>query len=194
MIRTLLNILLGIIILPHTSIHAQEKTESSILVDNTVKLVQKTVEEKADKISADELDKILRDQITPVFDFQEMSKRCLGVNWKKATPEEQKEFQSLFSNLLAKNYIKQIREKAKGSIFKLQSASETGEKALVQTMVTTNNGDLKIDYRLYKLADKWHVYDVIIENIGLISNYRSEFSDIVGKEGMQGLLVRLREK
>ncbi len=173
---------------------AAEKTESSTLVAETVKKVQKTVVDKINVTTPDELDDLLREIIAPVFDFEEMSKRCLGVNWRTATPKQQAEFQDLFSNLLAKNYLKQIREKAQGAQFKLYSANERKKKATVQTIVTTDNGTLKIDYRLYNNAGNWKVYDVIVENIGLVSNYRSEFSDIIGREGMEGLLVRLRAK
>lgn len=171
-----------------------EQTESSQLVEQTVAKVQKVVEEKAGNTSPEKLDTILKDLISPVFDFEEMSKRCLGTNWKTATPDQQKEFQKLFSNLLAKNYIKQIREKAKGSKFKILGAQEASDKATVQTMVTTDAGDLKIDYRLYNKPGQWKVYDVIVENIGLVSNYRSEFSDIVSKEGVSGLIEKLRNK
>lgn len=187
-------ILASLVSVLSTSQLLSEETESSKLVEKTVSKVQQTVEEKSNSTSAAELDKILHDIIAPVFDFEEMSKRCLGVNWKTATPVEQNEFQNLFSNLLAKNYLKQIREKAKGSKFKIAGANESTDKATVQTIVTTTAGDLKIDYRLYNKPGSWKIYDVIIENIGLVSNYRSEFSDIVNKEGMAGLLDRLRQK
>ena len=170
------------------------ETASSKIVESTVAKVQKTVEEKSSSTRPEELDKMLKEIISPVFDFEEMSKRCLGANWKVATKDQQTEFQSLFSNLLAKNYIKQIREKAKGSKFKITSANETSDKAVVQSLVTTDAGDLKIDYRLYNKPGQWKVYDVIIENIGLVSNYRSEFSDIVNKDGVSGLIEKLKNK
>jgi phospholipid transport system substrate-binding protein len=190
------NLILSFLIILFTisNVSAEKDIIASELIENTVLEVQKTVREFSTKISQIELDKKLKEQISPVFDFQEMSKRCLGINWKKATNEEQTEFQKLFSELLAKNYIKQIREKSLGSKFELAKSHEEGEKATVQTVVTTKNGTLKIDYRLYKSENTWKVYDVMIENIGLVSNYRSEFSDIINKEGMSGLLVRLREK
>jgi phospholipid transport system substrate-binding protein len=177
-----------------SNLNAQTDVVASELVEKTVLEVQKIVTDFSTKISAAELDTKLREEISPVFDFQEMSKRCLGANWKKANDAEKAEFQKLFSEMLAKNYIKQIREKALGSRFQIAKSQEDGDKATVQTVVTTNAGTLKIDYRLYKSVNTWKVYDVMIENIGLVSNYRSEFSDIINKEGMSGLLVRLREK
>lgn len=191
---TLCKLLISILLCVSWNNAHAEQTESAELVERTVAKVQKVVEEKSGNTPPEKLDTILKDLITPVFDFEEMSKRCLGTNWKTASPDQQKEFQKLFSNLLAKNYIKQIREKAKGSKFKILGAQEASEKATVQTMVTTDAGDLKIDYRLYNKPGNWKIYDVIIENIGLVSNYRSEFSDIVSKEGVSGLIEKLRNK
>lgn len=190
------NILLSFVVLLLTSSAAiaADKTESSILVEKTVQKVQQTVVDKINTTTPEELDGLLSEIIAPVFDFEEMSRRCLGTNWRTATPAQQAEFQTLFSSLLAKNYLKQIREKAEGAQFRLYSANENKNKATVQTIVTTKNGTLKIDYRLYNNKGNWKVYDVIVENIGLVSNYRSEFSDIIGREGMEGLLTRLRSK
>ncbi len=163
-------------------------------VQGVVKEVKTSLSEN-ENMSPAELDKKLLGIIKPAFDFNEMSRRCLGANWRKASTEEQKEFTELFSELLAKNYLKQIRDNAKDSEFTVTSSSEEGIRSLVQTQVKTPKENIKIDYRLYQKKDAgWKVYDVVIENIGLVSNYRSEFAGIVNREGMSGLITQLKKK
>jgi len=166
---------------------------AGITVKATVESVRKTVID-GQSLTAAVLDKKLRDIIAPVFDFREMSRRCLGANWKKGTPDQRKEFIELFSDMLARNYLKKIRENAKDSEFSLLSEKTNGKKAKVRTNVTYDGQDVSIEYRLRNKKNAWRVYDVIIENIGLVSNYRSEFSGIVKNEKFDGLLRRLRAK
>ncbi len=163
-------------------------------VKNTVDEVQRVVRVAPKDASGDEIDQSLRKVIAPIFDFDEMSKRSLGVNWKAATPSEQAQFTELFSELLAKNYLKQIRMTAATSHYEILHANEDTKKAVVQTKVNNDKGTLKVDYRLYNKGKGWKVYDVIVENIGLVSNYRSEFSEIVQKDKMSGLIQQLKKK
>jgi len=169
-------------------------SDAKTSVKDTVDEVQRVVREAKPNTSAEAIDQELRKVIAPIFDFDEMSKRCLGVNWKTATPDEQMKFTELFSELLAKNYLKQIRLTAATSNYEITHANEDASKAVVQTKVNNDKGTLKVDYRLYNKNAGWKVYDVIIENIGLVSNYRSEFSEIVAKRKMSGLIELLKEK
>ncbi len=170
------------------------KADARSTVKETVDEVQRVVRVAKPDATADEIDQALRKVIAPIFDFDEMSKRCLGVNWKEATPSEQKTFTELFSELLAKNYLKQIRLTAAKSNYEIIHANEDSAKGVVQTKVNNDKGTLKVDYRLYNKGNGWKVYDVIIENIGLVSNYRSEFSEIVQKDKMKGLIEQLKAK
>ncbi len=136
----------------------------------------------------------MHDVIAPRFDFREMAKRSLGAKWKSITTEEQEEFVSLFSDLLARTYLGRIENVEKDMV------SVNGEKikfprALVKTMVDYKGDQFPIDYKLLHSSENgWRVYDVIIENIGLVSNYRNEFSGILRKEKFPGLINRLKEK
>lgn len=141
-----------------------------------------------------QLDEKLRTIIYPLFDFEEMSKRSLGANWTKATPEEQKEFVSLFSDLLAKTYLKRIKRNAASSKIDQLTESIEGDKALVKSTVVVDDSEVAIDYRLFQKANDWKIYDVVIENVGLVSNYRSEFGATVRKDGMSGLIQQLKTK
>jgi len=190
--KTILTIL-GLCLLNLTQV-GLAKADAKTTVKETVDEVQRVVRAAKPGTPANEIDQDLRKVIAPIFDFDEMSKRCLGVNWKEATPDEQKQFTELFSELLAKNYLKQIRLTAATSDYYILHANEEGGKAVIQTKVDNEKGTLKVDYRLYNKGAGWKVYDVVIENIGLVSNYRSEFSEIVTKDKMSGLIEKLREK
>lgn len=182
-----------LIVISSTGLLAEDLSPAKT-VSQAVDLIRKTVEEKKGTVSDKELDKELRDIMTPVFDFQEMSRRCLGINWKKGTPEERTEFIDLFSEMLATNYLKQIRENVEESNIKMLGESVRENKAIVRTSVSYEGTEASIDYRMRNKKGDWKVYDVIIENIGLVTNYRSEFSGIVRNEGFSGLLSRLKEK
>jgi len=167
---------------------------ASFIVRETVESVRKTVTASG-SLSSEQVDRKLRDIIGPVFDFREMSMRCLGANWRKGTTEQRKEFIDLFSELLAKNYLKKIRENASDSEFRLVGGKSNEKKAEVKTIVKYDDDqEVRINYRLRRKGKNWRIYDVVIENIGLVSNYRSEFSGIVKNEQFAGLLTRLREK
>jgi phospholipid transport system substrate-binding protein len=135
----------------------------------------------------------MREIIGPLFDFDEMSQRSLGSNWAAATPEQQKEFVHLFSELLASTYLKRLENIEPGMVI-MVSDQIKGEKALVRTKVDYKGDKFPLDYKMVQKGGSWRVYDVVIENIGLVTNYRTEFSGIVRKDKMTGLIEKLRER
>jgi phospholipid transport system substrate-binding protein len=144
----------------------------------------------------------LREIINPRFDFHEMATRCLGQAWKTITPDQQAEFSRVFSDLLARTYLNRI-ETVKSGMVKIEDetrapvdAAEVGaeEKAVVKTVVTQKGDNFPILYRVVLRQGSWKVYDVVIENIGLVANYRNEFGQIMRKEGFDGLLDKLKKK
>lgn len=175
------------------AVGAVEKSASDT-VAQTVEKVKVVVERESEGLSSEQVETELRDLLRPVFDFREMARRSLGANWKKGTPEQQAEFVDLFSDLLAKNYLKKIRENIRKGTFAVAGESEKGKKSLVKTTFTIDGEVFKIDYRLRQKKNRWMAYDVIIENIGLVTNYRNEFAGIIRKEKFDGLLVKLRAK
>lgn len=160
----------------------------------TIDQLKNTVIKEKNTLSPEQLEQKLANQILPRFDFQEMSQRSLGPSWRIATTEERKEFVDLFSDLLVRTYITKIRKNLETSTVKLAEEKVEGEKAVIRTKVDDGKETVQIDYRLLLRGGEWHVYDVIVENVGLVSNYRSEFAAIVQKDKMQGLLVKLRDK
>lgn len=135
----------------------------------------------------------LRELINPKFNFAEMSKRSLGANWNDLTPQEQADFTNVFSELLARTYLSKI-ETVKPGMVTVDSEQVEAPRAVVKTTVISKGDTFPIDYKLMLLNNSWQVYDVVIENIGLVANYRNEFSGIIRKEKFTGLMDRLRKK
>ena len=135
----------------------------------------------------------LRELINPKFNFNEMSKRSLGANWNDITPQEQADFTHVFSELLARTYLSKI-ETVKPGMVTVESEQVEAPRAVVKTTVVSKGDTFPIDYKLMLQGGSWQVYDVVIENIGLVANYRNEFSGIIRKDKFSGLMERLRKK
>ncbi len=128
------------------------------------------------------------------FDFREMSKRALALHWKKRTPAERKEFVSLFADLLEATYIEKIERYSDEKILYVDESVDGGY-AEVETKVLTKDGrEIPIDYLLIKEGVKWMVYDVNIEGMSLIENYRTQFEEIIGSGSYGELVKKLKEK
>ena len=127
------------------------------------------------------------------FDFRAMSQRTLATNWKKTTDEEKQQFVALFSQLIENSYIGKIESYTNEKV-DYPGEKVKGRKAIVETLIITSSGDVPVDYKVYQKGDQWLVYDVIIEGVSLISNYRSSYKEIVKKEGFDGLLTKMQEK
>ena len=127
------------------------------------------------------------------FDFVIMSQRTLGKYWKTAKQEEQERFVALFSDLLEASYIGRIEAYSDESVsYGAEKIEEN--RAEVATMVNSGGTLIPIEYRLVQEGEEWLVYDVVIEEVSLIKNYRSSYGEIVRKEGFAGLFGRMEEK
>jgi phospholipid transport system substrate-binding protein len=136
----------------------------------------------------------LKKTIGGIFDYREMAKRSLGVNWKKRTPAEQNEFVDLFSSLLENTYAGKIESYNNEKII-YDSEKIEGDYAEVKSRILTAKGDqYTMDYRLMKEGNRWLVYDVVIEGVSMVSNYRSQFSKIIVNQGYGQVVKRLQEK
>ena len=160
-------------------------------VENTVNAVMETL--KDDSLDRDAKRGKVRGLIRARFDFETMSQRTLATYWKKATTEERERYIDLFSKLLEWTYIGRIEA------YTNETVKYTGEKikdnrAVVDTAIVTASTEIPIDYKMLKSGDQWRVYDVIIEQVSLVRNYRSSYRSIVKKEGMSGLLDKMEKK
>ena len=136
----------------------------------------------------------LNKAILPRFDFEEMAKRSLGAEWRRRTATEQKEFIRLFTDLLKDSYVDSI-ESYRGDKVLYRRESQEGDYADVGTKVINERGEeLTIDYRLNLDGSQWKVYDVVIENVSIVNNYRSQFARILSRSSFAALLQTIRDK
>jgi len=138
--------------------------------------------------------KRLRDAIFVRFDFQEMAQRSLGAHWQRRTPEEQTEFIKVFSDLLEQTYVDKI-ESYNNEKFIYANERIDGPYAEVGSKMQTSKGEeFTINYKLHRVGEDWRVYDLVIENISLINNYRSQFNRILTGSGFNELVSRIKAK
>lgn len=136
----------------------------------------------------------LRQVISHRFDFNEMAKRSLGAHWRRVTPEKQQEFVKLFTDLLEKTYVDKIAS-YNGEKVLYTRENQDKDYAEVDTKIVTKKGEeFSINYKLHPASGQWKVYDVVIENISLVNNYRSQFNRVIAGSSFEDLLRRLNEK
>jgi phospholipid transport system substrate-binding protein len=129
-----------------------------------------------------------------VFDIGETAKRALGPHWQQRTPAEREEFTQLFADLLESTYIARIDEYG-GERIRYTGEKIDGDTAIVQTRVLTKKGsEAPIDARMIRRGDKWYIYDVMIEGVSLVNNYRTQFDRIIRSASYAELVKRLRDR
>ena len=133
--------------------------------------------------------------INEVFDWQELSRRTLGREWKKFSPDQQKEFVTLFEQLLQGIYADRILAYTKEKIeFGKETELKKGRVEVESYIITTDNKKVPLFYRLTDRSGQWRVYDVVIEGVSMVKNYRGQFRQILSKKKPEDLLQTLREK
>ncbi len=161
-------------------------------IDRVLKIVQdpdlkrqaKTKERRAE----------IRKTVGERFNFGEMARRSLATHWRDRTPQEQQEFINLFTDLLERSYVDKIENFSDEKILYLGEQIE-GEAATVKTKVVTKKSiEIPIEYRLLQRNGKWEVYDVIIEGVSLINNYRVQFNKIIRSKSYPELVRLMKVK
>lgn len=156
----------------------------TILADPSLKGEAKSVNRRAK----------LKEAISERFAFDEMAKRSLGAQWQKRSAAEQQEFVRLFTDLLEGTYLSKLEEY---SGEKVQFVNERQEKdfAEVNTKLINRKGeDFALDYRLLDVNGQWKVTDVVIENISLVNNYRSQFNRVLSRSSFEDLVQAMKQK
>jgi phospholipid transport system substrate-binding protein len=156
----------------------------SILQDQSLRQPGK-VEERRQK---------LREVANEVFDWTEIGKRALARHWEGRSPQEREEFSKLFADLLERSYVGKI-EGYSGEKIVYEKETVDADRAEVRTKLITKTGtQIPIDYQMQKVGDRWRVYDVKIENVSLVGNYRAQFNRIIQQSGYADLVQRLKSK
>jgi phospholipid transport system substrate-binding protein len=127
------------------------------------------------------------------FDFSEMTKLSLGQHWKSLDLAEQREFVDAFTHRLLVSYGKTVRATGNEKIEFVREVRD-GKQASVETQVVSGNGDqFPIDYRLHNIDGQWMVFDVVIDRVSMVNNYRSQFARVIAKSSVQDLLRIMKQ-
>ncbi|MBI1893354.1 MAG: ABC transporter substrate-binding protein [Candidatus Rokubacteria bacterium] len=129
-----------------------------------------------------------------IFNFKELARRTLARHWRERTPEEQEEFAALFAELLERAYLGKI-ELYRGEKVRYTDEKVEEDYATISTMIVTKEGpEVPVEYRMLRNGTRWEVYDVVVEGVSLVANYRSQFNRIIQTSGYAELVKRLRAK
>jgi phospholipid transport system substrate-binding protein len=129
-----------------------------------------------------------------VFDVQETAQRALGPHWQQRTPQERQEFVQLFAELLEQTYISKI-DLFGGEKLRFTDEKVDGDNATVRAKVLTRQqAEVPVEARMLRKGDRWLVYDILIENISLVGNYRAQFDRIIRTSSYEDLVKRLRTR
>jgi len=127
-----------------------------------------------------------------LFDFDEMAQRTMGKEWKQLSSDQKKKFTHLFARFLANIYYQRLEEYTNETV-KYLDERQYKNKSLVKTMIVTQKNEIPMDYKLIK-SDRWRVYDISIEGVSLVRNYRTQFNKILIKQGVDDLIGMMHKK
>ena len=136
----------------------------------------------------------LLEVIYPRFDFTEMAKRSLGRHWAGRTPEEQREFVKIFAGLLGRSYANNIESYTNQNVLYTREREDQNYAEVDTKIVTENREQLSVNYKLHSVDKEWKVYDLVIENISLVNNYRSQFDRVIARSSFEDLVRVMKEK
>ncbi len=183
-------ILLMALIFTASQAHATPTEDVKKTVDEVVRIVA----DKEMKKNDHKRRQALKKTISLIFDYGEMAKRSLGKHWNQRTPAEKKEFVDLFATLLENSYAGKIESYNNEKIVYIKEILDADHAEIKSKVVTAKRDEFTLDYRLINQNGKWMVYDVVIEGVSLVSNYRSQFNRIITASGYGELVKKLQNK
>ncbi|MDX1915528.1 MAG: ABC transporter substrate-binding protein [Methylophilus sp.] len=177
----------------------------SVGVESPDALVKRTADDVLASVKADKdiqsgdkqkLFELTEEKIVPNFNFEKVSRLVLGKNWNAATPEQKTAFQGEFKTLLIRTYSTALSKYKDQTIqYKPLRMAEGDSIATVKTVILQPAGQpIAVDYTLEKTDDAWKVYDIVIEGVSLVTNYRSQFAQEIRQNGMDSLIKKLVDK
>lgn len=180
-------------VLPPPRSNAGAPTEQIRMSVDKVQAILKNPQLKSAAKTEERRDQ-LRQVVSSRFDFAEMARRSLGGQWRRLGPKEQEEFVRLFTGLLERAYIDRI-EAYNDEKFAYVRENLDKNYAEVESRILTGRGEeFSLNYKTYLVNGEWRVYDVVVENISLVNNYRSQFNRIITNSSYEELIRRMKEK
>jgi phospholipid transport system substrate-binding protein len=189
--RFVIGVVIGLVVLVAVPVSAGAPTDR---LKQRVDEVIKVLDDPALKDKTAERRAAIRKIAEDVFDYPDAARRALGVHWNARTPQEREEFARLFADVLDRAYIGKI-DLYQGERVRYAAESVSGDEATVKTLIVTKRGtEVPVDYRMHFKNGRWLVYDVIIEGVSLVANYRTQFNKIVQTESYQALVQKLKAR
>ena len=169
---------------PTEQLRAQMDGVVKVLEDPELKREGRQVERRA----------AIRRLANEIFDFSETARRSLGQHWQARTPAEREQFVRLYADVLERSYIGKIELYSGERILFVGDTIER-DQATVRTRLQTKAGtEIPVDYRMHRVGDRWLTYDVAIEGVSMVANYRAQFNKIIQASGYASLVSKLTEK
>jgi len=136
----------------------------------------------------------LAEVIAPGFDFREMAKRSLGPHWGRRSAEEQREFVQIFAALLGRSYAQNLEYYTSQTVLYTREIADANYAQVDTQIVTENRADVSINYKLHSVDHEWKVYDLVIEDISVVNNYRSQFARVIARSSFAELVRVMKDK
>jgi phospholipid transport system substrate-binding protein len=187
-----LAILLTYLLLPAASWSGSPMEQVRATVDRVLALVRNPNPKSKAQIDAQR--RQLVEVISPRFDFSEMAKRSLGRHWAGRTSEEQREFVKVFAALMGKSYADNIESYTTQHVLYIREGEDRNYSQVDTRIVAENGPPLSINYKLHSVDKEWKIYDLVIEDISIVGNYRSQFDRIIGRSSFADLVRTMKEK
>ncbi|OAM51733.1 toluene tolerance protein [Methylovorus sp. MM2] len=195
--KSLMNWFLSLTLIAFSSAALAEIAPDA-LVKSTAEDVLAIVKKDKDIQAGDQkkIFQLAEEKILPNFNFDRVSRMVLGKNWSGATKEQQDAFQREFRTLLIRTYASALSKYKNQTLeYKPLRAQPEDKEVTVKTLILQPGGQpIGVDYSLEKGADGWKVYDIVIEGVSLVTNYRGQFSNEIRQSGMDGLIQKLVTK
>lgn len=188
---TVLIAMFGVFERPSISFAASATDSVKRTIDQVLHILQDKEMKKPDR--TEERRRLIEKTIGDRFGWEEMAKRTLGTQWAKMNEKQRQEFVDLFRTLLTNTYIGRIETYSGEQIQYVNERLQDGF-AEVRTKVSSGKTEFPMDYRLLNKAGEWHVYDIVLDGVSLVANYRGQFSKILHSSGYDDLVEKLRTK
>ncbi|NIQ39799.1 MAG: ABC transporter substrate-binding protein [Proteobacteria bacterium] len=172
---------------------AGEPTEQ--IRETTDRIIALLTDESLDGDSKEEeRRKLIRKAVDERFDWEEMARRSLAIHWAQRTDEERREFVSLFSDLLERTYMDKVDDYSGERVF-YEKETVDGDYGVVDVRIITNTDtEIPAEYRVRKKENGWLIYDISINGVSLVNNYRTQFNSIILRSSYQNLVKKLKAK
>ena len=175
-----------------SSVYAADDNKPGMIVQNTVNQVLNILTD--DDLTEIEKKSRSYELVSQQINFVGMSRRVLAINWNKASDEQKQKFEDLFKQILLNTYWQRIKNYNGEKVEYITGMIEGNRFATVDTVIVSDKIEIPITYRMELIDGTWTAYDFLIESLSLVTNYRTEYRNVIKTHGVDGLLKQMQER